>query len=41
VVVDVHVSVGIAEYIAGETPEQLFQRVDESMYRQKHAQSAG
>ena len=34
-----HVSVGIAEYVAGETPEQLFHRVDESMYRQKGAQS--
>ena len=37
--VDVNVSVGVANYIEGETPEQLFQRVDESMYRHKHAQS--
>jgi diguanylate cyclase (GGDEF)-like protein len=40
-IVEVHVSVGIAEYIAGETSEQLFQRVDESMYRHKHSESAG
>lgn len=39
--VDVNVSVGVANYIEGETSEQLFQRVDESMYRQKHAQSPG
>jgi diguanylate cyclase (GGDEF)-like protein len=37
----IHVSVGIAEYVTGETPEQLFHRVDESMYRQKGAQSLG
>ncbi|HYL38285.1 MAG TPA: GGDEF domain-containing protein [Bryobacteraceae bacterium] len=39
--VEVHVSVGIAQYAAGETPEQLFRRVDESMYRQKDARSLG
>ncbi len=39
--IEIHVSVGIAEYVAGETPEQLFHRVDESMYRQKGAQSLG
>jgi len=39
--VDVNVSVGVANYKQGETPEQLFQRVDESMYRQKHAPSTG
>ncbi len=39
--IEVHVSVGIAEYAAGETPENLFRRVDESMYRQKGAQSIG
>ena len=39
--VGVHVSVGIAEYGQGETQEQLFQRVDESMYRQKNGQSLG
>lgn len=38
--VEVHVSVGIVEYAAGETPAQLFQRVDESMYRQKHGSSS-
>jgi len=41
VTVEVHVSVGIAEHFAGETPEQLFQRVDESMYRHKNGQSLG
>lgn len=40
-IVEVHVSVGIAEYVAGETTEQLFQRVDESMYRHKNGQAAG
>ncbi len=34
--VDVTVTVGRAQYCAGESPEQLFRRVDESMYRQKH-----
>ena len=37
----VHVSVGIAEHIRGETQAQLFRRVDESMYRQKNGQSLG
>ena len=40
-IVEVHVSVGIGEYIQGETSEQLFQRVDESMYRHKNGQAAG
>jgi len=35
--VDVAVTVGLVQYCAGESPEQLFRRVDESMYRQKHA----
>ena len=39
--VAVHVSVGIAEYIAGETPEQLFHRVDESMYSHKSGPPLG
>jgi diguanylate cyclase (GGDEF)-like protein len=34
--VDIAVTVGLAQYCAGESPEQLFRRVDESMYRQKH-----
>jgi len=33
--VDVSVTVGVAERRAGETPEQLFHRVDEALYRQK------
>jgi diguanylate cyclase len=33
---EIAVTVGVAEYIAGETPEQLFERVDSSMYRQKN-----
>ena len=41
VLAGVHVSVGIAEHVAGETQEQLFQRVDESMYRNKNGQSLG
>jgi diguanylate cyclase (GGDEF)-like protein len=32
---EIGVSVGVAEHIAGETPQQLFERVDGSMYRQK------
>jgi diguanylate cyclase (GGDEF)-like protein len=39
--VDLGVSVGCAQYVPGETPEQLFLRVDESMYRQKHKGAAG
>jgi len=35
-VMNIDVAVGVAEYIAGETPEQFFQRVDESLYTQKH-----
>jgi diguanylate cyclase (GGDEF)-like protein len=34
--VDVTVTVGLAQYCEGESPEQLFHRVDESMYEQKH-----
>jgi PleD family two-component response regulator len=37
--VDVTVTVGLVQYCAGETPEQLFRRVDESMYLQKHSAS--
>jgi len=33
---EISVSVGVVEHIAGETPEQLFERVDSSMYRQKN-----
>jgi diguanylate cyclase (GGDEF)-like protein len=35
--VEVAVTVGLAQYWAGESPEQLFRRVDESMYHQKHS----
>jgi diguanylate cyclase (GGDEF)-like protein len=35
--VDVAVTVGLAQYCAGESAKQLFRRVDESMYRQKHS----
>ncbi len=35
--VDVAVTVGLAQYCTGESPEQLFRRVDESMYRQKQS----
>jgi diguanylate cyclase len=34
-IAEIVISVGVAESIVGETPEQLFQRVDSSMYRQK------
>ena len=34
-IVDVGVSVGSAEYTPGETPEQLFKRVDASLYSRK------
>jgi len=37
VLVNVGVSVGVAEHQEGETPEELFRRVDESMYRHKNA----
>jgi diguanylate cyclase (GGDEF)-like protein len=37
--VDVGVTVGLVQYCAGESPEQLFRRVDEAMYRQKHSAS--
>jgi diguanylate cyclase (GGDEF)-like protein len=39
--VDVAITVGLAQYCAGESPEQLFRRVDESMYRGKHSSPAG
>lgn len=39
--VEISVSVGAAEHGAGETPEQLFRRVDESLYTEKNAQAAG
>ena len=39
--VEVHVSVGIAEYTPGETAEHLFHRVDASMYRRKNKPSGG
>jgi diguanylate cyclase (GGDEF)-like protein len=39
--VDVAVTVGLVQYCAGESQEQLFRRVDESMYRQKSALSSG
>ena len=35
--VDVAVSIGVAAYNAGETSEQLFERVDESLYKHKNA----
>ena len=35
--INISVAVGVAEYQAGENREQLFQRVDESMYRQKNS----
>ena len=35
--VDVAVSIGVAAYNAGETCEQLFERVDESLYKHKNA----
>jgi diguanylate cyclase (GGDEF)-like protein len=35
--VDVAVTVGLAQYCGGESARQLFRRVDESMYRQKHS----
>jgi diguanylate cyclase (GGDEF)-like protein len=38
--VEISVAVGVGEYAAGETPEQLFQRVDESLYRHKHSPAA-
>ena len=39
--VDVAVTVGLVPYRCGETPAQLFRRVDAAMYRQKHSVSAG
>jgi len=40
ILINMTVSVGIAERVTGESWEQLFQRVDESMYRQKNAPPA-
>jgi diguanylate cyclase (GGDEF)-like protein len=37
--VDIAVTVGLVQYCPGESPEQLFRRVDESMYRRKHLSS--
>ena len=34
-IAEISVSVGVAEHIQGETSEQLFERVDSFMYRQK------
>jgi len=39
--VDLGVSVGFAQYLPGETPEQLFRRVDEQMYQRKHKGTSG
>jgi diguanylate cyclase (GGDEF)-like protein len=39
--VDIAITVGLAQYCAGESPEQLFRRVDESMYQQKHSSFPG
>lgn len=35
--VEIAVTVGLAQYCTGESPEQLLGRVDESMYRQKQS----
>jgi diguanylate cyclase (GGDEF)-like protein len=35
--VDVAVTVGLAQYCGGESAQQLFRRVDESMYLRKHS----
>jgi diguanylate cyclase (GGDEF)-like protein len=37
--VEIGVTVGLVQYGAGESPEQLFRRADEAMYRQKHVTS--
>ena len=37
--VDITVTVGLVQYCAGESPEQLFRRVDEAMYSQKYLAS--
>lgn len=34
--VEVALTVGLVQYCPGESPEQLFRRVDDAMYRQKH-----
>ena len=39
--VDVTVTVGRAQYCPGESPEQLFRRVDESMYSEKQSSPSG
>jgi len=38
---EVTVTLGLAQYCAGESPEQLLGRVDASMYGRKHSSSAG
>ncbi|SRR6266478_7715418 len=38
-IAEIRVSVGVAEHIQGETPQQLFHRVDTSMYGQKGGDS--
>jgi diguanylate cyclase (GGDEF)-like protein len=38
-IASISVSVGVAEHIQGETPQQLFHRVDTSMYGQKGGDS--
>ncbi len=39
--VDAAVTVGLAQYCPGESPENLFRRVDECLYRQKHTSPPG
>ena len=34
--INIGVSAGVAEYLPGETPEEMFERVDASLYAQKH-----
>jgi diguanylate cyclase (GGDEF)-like protein len=36
---NIAVTAGLVQYCAGESPEQLFRRVDEAMYHQKHLAS--
>jgi diguanylate cyclase (GGDEF)-like protein len=39
--VDITATVGLVQYCNGESPAQLFRRVDEAMYRQKQSSPAG
>jgi diguanylate cyclase (GGDEF)-like protein len=39
--IDITVTVGLAQYCAGDSAEELLGRVDESMYRRKHSISNG